>query len=253
MKLKWLFRKGFLIMHIKYLIPLSFVCLGASSIALAEDGAIERTWAATAELGYIETSGNTETETLNAKFKGETSLAKWTNELELEALKSAANDVRSAEKYRVEAQTDYDLGGRAYALLNVNWENDNFSGYDYQAAAAFGFGYRVIRTDTVKLKLELGPGYRVAEDDIGNKEEDAIVRAAELFTWKLSETSTFEQYLKVEAGDSNTETRFGISLASKIAGDLSMKISHDITHNSDVPAGSEETDRETSVTMVYKL
>ena len=136
-------------MQFKYLIPLSLVCLGARSIALAEDGSIGRTQAATEELGYIETSGNTETETLNAKLKGEKSLEKWTNELELKALESVAIHVRFAEKYRVEAKTDYDLGERAYALLNLNWENNSSSGYDYQTAE-FGFGYKVIKTHIVR-------------------------------------------------------------------------------------------------------
>lgn len=43
MKFKRLSKKGFLIMQFKYLIPLSLVCLGARSIALAEDGSIGRT------------------------------------------------------------------------------------------------------------------------------------------------------------------------------------------------------------------
>lgn len=76
-----------------------------------------------------------------------------------------------------------------------------------------------------------------AEQDAENKEEHGMVRAAEVFAWDLSNTFKLEQYLKVETGESNSETRFGVSLASKIAGDLSMKISRDNTHNSDGPNG----------------
>lgn len=241
-------------MNKKHLIlPVSVLCLSTSLFAQAEEAKAEQTWEATAELGYIKTTGNSETETLNAKFKGETGYNKWTHQLELEALKSVSNDVRSAEKYRIEVQSDYDLGERMYAFGNANWENDNFSGLNYQASVASGLGYKVIKNDEMKLNLELAPGYRITEDESNNTEEDAIVRAAETFSWNLSETSTFDQYLKVEAGDSNTETRFGLALTSKVAGDLSMKISHDITHNSDVPAGSDKTDRETAITLVYKL
>lgn len=241
-------------MNKKHLIlPVSVLCLSTSLFAQAEEANAEQTWEATAELGYIKTSGNSDTETLNAKFKGETGYNKWTHKLELEALKSVANDVRSAEKYRIEAQSDYDLSERSYAFGNVNWENDNFSGLNYQASAAVGLGYKVIKTDEMKLNLELAPGYRITEDENNNTEEDAIVRAAETFSWKLSKTSTFDQYLKIEAGDSNTETRFGLALTSKVAGDLSMKVSHDIVHNSDVPAGTDKTDRESAITLVYKL
>lgn len=231
----------------------SVLCLSTSMAVQAEESKNGQTWEASAELGYIKTAGNTDTETLNAKFKGETGYNKWTHQLELEALKSVSNDVRSAEKYRIEAQSDYDLGERMYALGTANWENDNFSGLNYQAAIAAGLGYKAIKNDEMKLNLELAPGYRVTEDEADNTEEDAIVRAAETFSWKLSKTSTFAQYLKVEAGDSNTETRFGLALTSQVAGDLSMKVSHDITHNSDVGAGLDKTDRESAITLVYKL
>lgn len=247
-------------MNKKHLIlPVSVLCLSTSLFAQAEEAKAEQTWEATAELGYIKTSGNSDTETLNAKFKGETGYNKWTHQLELEALRSASEDSttgedeRSAEKYRIEVQSDYDLGERMYAFGNANWENDNFSGLNYQASIAAGLGYKVIKNDEMKLNLELAPGYRITEDESNNTEEDAIVRAAETFSWKLSKTSTFAQYLKVEAGDSNTETRFGLSLTSKIAGDLSMKVSHDITHNSDVGTDIDKTDRESAITLVYKL
>ena len=105
----------------------------------------------------------------------------------------------------------------------------------------------------MKLNLEIAPGYRITEDENNNTEEDAIVRAAEIFSWKVSENYTFDQYLKVESGDSNTETRFGLALTSQVAGELSMKVSYDITHNSDVAAGKNKTDKETAVTLVYKL
>ena len=247
-------------MNKKHLIlPVSVLCLSTSLFAQAEEENAEQTWEATAELGYIKTSGNSETESLNAKFKGETHYNEWTHLLQLEALRSASEDAdtgedeRSAEKYRIEAQSDFDLSKKTYVFGNANWENDNFSGLNYQASIAAGLGYRVIKTDEMKLNLELAPGYRITEDENNNTEEDAIVRFAETFSWKLSKTSTFAQYLKVEAGDSNTETRFGLALTSKIAGDLSMKVSHDITHNSDVPTGTDSTDRESAITLVYKL
>lgn len=235
------------------ILPVSILCLSTSLFAQAEDTKIEQTWEAAAELGYIKTSGNSDTETLNAKFKAETGYNKWTHQLELVALKSVSNDIRSAEKYRIELQSDYDLGERMYAFGNTNWENDNFSGLNYQAAIATGLGYKAIKNDEMKLNLELAPGYRITEDENNNTEEDAIVRAAETFAWKISESSTFDQYLKVEAGDSNTETRFGIALTNQVAGDLSMKVSYDITHNSDVATGKDKTDKETAITLVYKL
>jgi len=241
-------------MNTKHLIlPASLLCLTISANTTAETAEKELSWHAAAELGFIKTSGNTETETLNAKFNAETSYSLWTHKLQLEALKSASDDVRSAEKYRIEGQSDYALSDASYVFGLANWENDNFNGLNYQAAAVIGYGYKVLHTDTMKLNFEVAPGYRITEDENDNTEEDGIIRLAEIFAWNISETSTLDQSLKVESGDSNTETRFGLALTNQINGSLSMKVGYNITHNSDVPAGTDKTDRETAITLVYKL
>ncbi len=213
----------------------------------------ETLWKATAELGYVKTSGNSDTQTLNAKFNASTEYDAWKHALHLETLSSSSNDVRSAEKYRAEVQSDYFISERTYALGLVSWEKDNFDGFDYQASLVAGLGYKVIQEPDMELRLELAPGYRVSELKSGSNEEDAIIRAAEVFSWKFSKTSSLDQFLNTEAGDSNTVTRFGISLTSQVDDALSMKVGYNIKHNSDVAQGSDKTDKETSVTLVYKL
>tara|TARA_R110001592_G_scaffold238227_2_gene497771 strand:- start:69386 stop:70111 length:726 start_codon:yes stop_codon:yes gene_type:complete len=234
-------------------LPVSVLCLSTSLFAQAEETPKDLSWNAAAELGYLKTSGNSDTETLNAKFKSETSYNKWTHLVLLEALKSVSNDLRSAEKYRIELQSDYSLSKKSYTFGVTNWENDNFNGLNYTASVAVGYGYKAIKTDQIKLSLELAPGYRIIEDENSNTEEDAIIRTSEIFSWKISKTSTFDQSLKIEAGDSNTETRFGIALTSQVAGNLSMKVAYNLKHNSDVAAGISNSDRETAITLVYKL
>jgi len=231
--------------------------LAASMPLLAEESANTpedaRNWEAAAELGFVKTSGNSETETLNAKFDASIAYTDWKHSLHLETLNSSSNDVRSAEKYLVEGQSDYFINDRAYALAVATWEKDKFDGFDYQATIALGAGYKVIKDTDMELSFELAPGYRVSEFESGHNEEDTIIRAVENFRWDISETSTFDQMLSTEAGESNTVTRFGVALTSQVAGDLSMKVGYTIKHNSDVTAGTDKTDRETSVTLVYKI
>jgi len=247
--------------NVKIIASAALVTLTASMPLLAEEAAhetteektVKHTWEAAAELGFVKTSGNSETETLNAKFDASTSYSNWKHSLHLETLNSSSNDVSSAEKYLAEGQSDYAISDRAYALAVVTWEKDRFSGFDYQASAALGLGYKVIQEADMELDFELAPGYRVSEFEAGYNEEDSILRAAEHFSWKVSETSTLDQMLSSEIGDSNTVTRFGISLTSQVAGALSMKLAYNIKHNSDVVEGADKTDRETSVTLVYKI
>ena len=210
-------------------------------------------WKATAELGFVKASGNTDTQTLNAKLKASTAYDSWKHGVSFETLSSSSNDVRSAEKYVAQGKSDYLIDDRTYAFGLLSWEKDNFDGYDYQATAAVGLGYKVIQESDMELSFELAPGYRVSEFESGNNEEDGIIRAAENFSWDISKTATFDQFLNTEAGESNTITRFGVSLTSQIADALSMKVGYNLKHSSDVAVDKDKTDTETSVTLVYKL
>lgn len=221
-----------------------------STTAIAEEAGAN--WEATSELGYVMTSGNSETETLNAKFNASTEYTDWKHILTLEAMSSTSNDVQSSEKYLTQWQSDYKISERSYGLGVITWEKDRFGSYDHSTSVALGLGYKVMDNDDMKLNLELAPGYRSIVDENGNNTEDAIVRFAETFSWKLSETSTLDQNLSSEYGESNTATRFGISLTSQVSGALSTKLGYNLKHNSDVPTNTKSVDREAVVTLVYK-
>lgn len=225
------------------------LALGISHAANAEN---DITWNATSELGYVMTSGNSDTETLTAKFNASTEIDAWKHQITLGAMNSNSNDIQSSEKYLIEGQSDYTISERSYALGVITWEKDRFGSYDHSTSVALGAGYKAIDEDNMKLNFELAPGYRSIVDHNGNNTEDAIVRLAETFSWKLSDSSTLDQNLSSEYGESNTTTKFGISLTSQVSGALSTKLGYALKHNSDVPAGSRSVDREAVVTLVYK-
>lgn len=210
-------------------------------------------WTASAELGYILTSGNSESETLISRFVLGASYAEWEHKVNLEALNTSQNDSRSAEKYEANLQSNYSLSKRSYAFSRWDWEKDRFSAYAYQASTVVGAGFKVVKTEAHELRLELAPGFRVSEPVVGGKQEEVIGRASESYSWKITEGAGLEQSLSSEYGDSNTRTRFKLTLNSQINGSLSMKAGFQIKHNSEVAKGADSTDRETSLTLVYQL
>ncbi len=84
-------------------------------------------------------------------------------------------------------------------------------------------------------------------------EEEAIARLAAQFDYGISETSLFRQKLSTEIGldDNNTITQSETSLQSTIVNSLSMKVAFRAKHVSDAPAGSDNTDTETSLSLLY--
>ena len=210
-------------------------------------------WKATAEVGYVSTSGNTETETLNAKAMVSTERENWRHKAEITSLKSSDETGDTADKDTFMIQSDYKLKDPNYLFGLITYEEDKFSGYEYQATESVGYGRRVVKRETVKLDLEIGPGARQTKLDNGSTESEAIARAAAKLEWDISKTSKFTEVLTVEAGEDATITKSVTGLSSKINSSLSMKITYTYKNTSEVPVGVDDTDTETAVTLVYNF
>ena len=220
--------------------------------AVAED-APKSLWKASAELGFVTTSGNTETETLNAKAIASTDREKWRHKGQMTALKSSDAVNTTAQKYTLMGKSDYKLEGKNFLFGVVTYEDDKFSGYDYRITEAIGYGRRVIEETNMTLDLEIGPGSRQSKLDSGESDSEAMLRVAANYAWTISKTSKFSEALTVEAGEDVTVTKSVTSLASQIEGNLSMKITFTYKNTSEVPVGLDETDTETAITLVYNF
>lgn len=223
--------------------------LALAGAAQAQDGG--STWGGEAELGIVSTDGNTETQTIAAKAKAVNDRDKWKHEVGLEALNAESNDQTTAEKYLLTGKTNYKLSARDYVFGVATYEDDRFSGYDWRATEAVGYGRHVIAEETLQLDLEAGLGARQSERDDGTDEDEGLVRLYGLLGWDISETSRFTEELLSEIGEDVTISKSVTGLKSQINGALAMKITYTVKHVSEVPAGVEKVDRETAVTLVY--
>ena len=209
---------------------ISSILLLFTILAQAEEKPASK-WSGEAELGYLKTTGNTQTESLHAKGKL----------------------VNERKKWKHTGKSDYNIDDLSYLFIALSYDNDEFSGYDYQATGTVGYGYHIIKKETLKLDLEAGVGARQSKLNAGTSNSEGVIRGAADLAWVISKTSTFTQFLSVEAGEDNTISRSVTALKMEIIGNLAAKLSHTIKHSSDVPAGIEKTDTESVVTLVYSF
>lgn len=220
--------------------------------AFGEDAPTSK-WKSDAELGLVITKGNTETQNVNAKLNVLNERAQWRHEGHIEALQTSSGDETTAEKYLASYKVDYKFTDVDYAFGMFKYENDRFSGYDYQTSETVGYGRRVVKTEAVTLDLELGAGARQTEPKAGDRTDESIVRGALNLGWAVSPTAVFTEQLTVEAGEEATITTSVTALKAKINTSLAMSLSYTVKNTSDVPPGIEETDTQTAVTLVYTL
>ena len=232
--------------------PVCVILMLLAGMAQADDWGDEG-WSGFGELGAVMTRGNTDAESINAKTRVRYEEEFWRHTLQLEALKRAEEGTTTAERYLGNFKSDWKFRPREYLFGVLRYENDRFSGYEYQASAAVGYGRRVIDTERTRLELEAGVGVRQSKVRDGERDDDTILRGALFFERRLSENSRFGQDLLVQAGQDNTEVESVSSLTAAINDRLAMRLSLTAKHNTDVPEDTEKTDTITAVSLVYNF
>jgi len=232
----------------------------ASTTLYAEEPASP--WTTKAELGYVVTSGNSETSTINARIDAthETKGESWRHNLRAEAFGAKTTDTTtgietaSAERYQLSGKSDYKFNETDYAFILLNYDKDRFSGFDYQATLAAGYGKRILNDQDMTLDIDIGPGVRSVKDSISQQtDSEGLLRLGAKYVWKISDNSTFSEELTSDVASNLTVTKSVTALSANINSSLAMKLTLTVKNNSEVPAGKEKTDTETAVTLVYSF
>jgi len=237
-----------------FIFVLVLVLLLVSTAAFAEEPVKEEDrWAGEAELGFVQTSGNTETTSLNGKLGVEYNRMRWLYGLNLETLFSKDSGETTAERYVGTIRSNYRITERGYVFGKARYEDDRFAGWDYRISEVVGYGREVIKRDDLSLLLEGGPGMRHTKTTEGDREDEFIVLLAGRFAWKFSPNASLGEDLAVEIGEENTQTNSETWLKTTILGDFALKVALNVRNNSDPPPGAESTDSLFSVNLAYSF
>jgi putative salt-induced outer membrane protein len=211
-------------------------------------------WAGDAAVGLLTTSGNSESSTLNAKFELLYRRGLFRNTFSASAINGEQEGLRTAERYTVSDKLEADFTERDYFFLAADYEKDLFGGVRERTSEALGYGRRILLGPVHKLDADLGVGARQTEAQFtGERQSEVIGRGSIKYAWKISETSNFSQAVKVESGESNTFTESVTELKLSVIGNVFAGISFTARNNSDVPAGTKETDTFTAINLSYSF
>lgn len=223
----------------------------AASGSTAANDDVFSTWSSEAELGFVKTTGNTETESLNFKFGLNNKRKDWEHSLKAETASSSDSAGTTAERYFLSLRTQYALSERSYLFGRLQYEDDRFSGYNYQATEVLGYGRRLVNKDTLKINAEVGAGVRQNNFKSGDSNSESIFLIGTDFDWKISKTASLTEALTSEIGEDRTISKSVTGLKTKINSSLSSKITYTVKHASEVPVGTDKTDTELAITLVY--
>ncbi|MEJ2323864.1 MAG: DUF481 domain-containing protein [Nitrospirota bacterium] len=231
------------------------VCLFLLSALIPASAALaveeEKGWKAEGELGYVDTSGNTETQSFIVKLKAGYASERWSHDLSLEHYFSSDSGGTTAERYVATLQSNYHITPRGYVFGRAGYVKDRFEGYDYRVREVVGYGHRVVDTEKLTLKLEAGPGGRHSRSTAGERENELILYLSGQFLWKISAPASFTEDVRSEVGQKGTQSESVTAVKVRVVEHLSMKVSYTIRNNTDPPPGNRSTDTILAATAVF--
>jgi putative salt-induced outer membrane protein len=221
-------------------------------------------WTGKGQAGYTSSSGNSEGKSANAALDMAYLDDPWKHAFHLGGLYGQSAGLVSAERWDTSWQTNYDLTADLYTFGLLSYRHDLFSGFDYQASASAGLGYKIFATDSTKLDAQVGVGYQVLRpEDITKLNGEVVSRtllpsqkgiaetAAVNYSQALSSTTTLTDKLAVTASSADTLLTNTLAVAVKISTKLALSVGYTLQDNTKPPVGLKRVDSLETLNLVY--
>ena len=225
-------------------------------------------WIGKGQFGFLDSHGNSDAESVNGNIDMTRYDGAWKNEF------YAGRTLRQELRHRIRGalgnpRCKATTPSRAISLRfgGLRFEHDLFDGFQYQASATGGLGYKFIDTDSDKLVGQIGAGYRrlrpeeiykdpdglVTSRVVGDATGEAIGTAGLDFSHAFTKTTVLTNKFLVESGSTNTMLQDDIALTVKMSNKLALSVGYGITNNSNPPPTIKKLDTVATVNVVFAL
>lgn len=232
------------------------------------------------ELGYVETSGNTDTKSGSFDGMAKAQWGKNVLKLDLDYIYGEEDSVENNNRLIVELNYDYQFAKKFAFNYLTGYKDDKFSGFEYQFYTGPGVKYGAISSDEHILDfqtnilysqdVEMDKYFDVNGDEIKYPYDDPSKSDAVLvedgttdeyasffikgdYVWNITETFKFLQMLSYRVDVQDNDIYFVNSktgIESKINSTFSMGVNYKVTYVNTPPEGNENTDKTLTVALI---
>ncbi len=229
------------------------------------------------EFGYIETAGNTKTQTFNLDAKAKKGWGKHIGNFMFDGQYASDDSVETKNKFTTEITYDYEFTNRLAFNYLIGYKSDRFSGFAYQFYTGPGAKYKAIISDAHNLTFDGNLLY--AQDryddvyvdstgaviaypkstdggtlrDVAYNDNYAAYRVKGVYTWQIIENLKFAQELSMRGSLEKSDNYFAYSksaLSSKISSIFSAGISYKVDYTNIPADGKEKTDTTLTLNLI---
>jgi putative salt-induced outer membrane protein len=218
-----------------------------------------------AQIGYVSSHGNTDAQTANAKFEVIYVVDAWKHDLQLAGLYGKSDDIVSAERFDAQWQSNYNFTDRMYVFGLLHYDDDKFSGFQYQETASSGLGYSVVKLADATLDVQVGYGYRRLRPELIDQAPDGevisrtplgvesggVAVATIKGMYAFNSSTKLTEVANVETGSDDTLLQNDLGLQVNMTKALAITVGYEIRHNSSPPAPLVKTDTLVTFNLAY--
>ena len=232
--------------------PLGIALLVAAASAATTPAFAD--WTGKGQAGAVISTGNSESKAGNVKLAlGETT-GPWTHTVGFNAVYASDSASTTSQRWELLGQTNYKFDAHNFVFGGLRYEDDRFSGFNYQGTLSAGIGHQFIDSDATKLSGQLGLGYKVAETRVPVDKGTALAYLGTVdFRHAFNASTTLLDKLTIEATSDNSFIQNELALEVKISDKLALAVGYAVRHNTDPPPAFKKTDTLTTVNLVYQI
>lgn len=209
----------------------------------------------TINAGGVLNTGNTDSSSLTGALKLKYEEHRWINTLNLNGQYGKNEGETNAQMYSIENKTQYSLNDMTtmnnFIYVDTDTTVNPFNSYDFTSTLTAGYGRDWIKNKKFTLSTSIAPGYNRSSVQNSDDVEDSWAAVSNLnLAWKISDTTKLTQDNKLSVFQSYYETNTTTSLDNKLHGNLSLVLSYAITYFSEIPEGTDYTDKMNTMTNI---
>ena len=209
-------------------------------------------WSGELELGGSISTGNTDRENLNANGKVDYHTGPWRTQAKFTLQFTRDEGRTTADRMVASIEPRYDITDRLFAFNFLQYEDDRFSGFDFQVTENVGLGYWLIKSETLTSSVSAGPGVRLNAIRATNETETEVTgRLATDTSWDISGNVALTLTSAAVLSGERLDTESKIALTTKITQTLAARVSIELRHDTNPPGTAKSTDTLTQFSVLY--
>ena len=213
--------------------------------ARAQDPAKPDSTIGIVDLGYLQTSGNTDVQTVTGRERIEHYRGAWTFAQEATAVQGETSDIETTARYTALLRAGYDFTERFGLYALAEWRREPYAGLSHQFDESIGLTFHAVRPNPHELDFEAGGGMLQKKLVDGFEDDFATARFGARYRYHFSEKATASaraDYLMNLEDAEDAELHGVLALVAPLTAGISMRVGYDYYYRNQPAPGFEKTD-----------